>query len=327
MAGVLRSLGAAVPHDHEVTFYDVDADLVGALARHVEEGLSASEAVVVVATAGHRAAVEAALVDEGVDLWHARAAGHYQELDAAATLSTFMVQGVPEPDRFAATIGGAIDAAGRDGSAVRAFGEMVAVLWEQGNVTGAIAVESLWNDLALSRRFSLLCAYPTTALGTSRLTDVHLVCEAHSDLRPPLSYGTSAPFSAALAADEQQNTEVFVPVTKAVPAVRRFVTSTLHAWGEDRLVHAAGLVATELAVNAVVHARSPFRAFVHRAPGVVLVAVKDVCEGTVQPALGALDDVDGRGVAIVEALAQRWGCDALPDGKIVWAEFASEKAG
>lgn len=326
MADVLRSLGAALPHDHEVNFYDVDADLVSGVARYLKDGLREGESVVVVATAGHCAAVEELLVDQGVDIRHARAAGHYRELDAAATLAAFMVHGAPDPDRFAATIGGTIDAAGRDGSAVRAFGEMVALLWEQGNVTGAIAVESLWNDLAQSRRFSLLCAYPTTALGTSRLTDVHLVCGAHSELRPPLSYGTLTPFAGNLAADEKQNTEVFVPVVTAVPAVRRFVTSTLHAWGEDRLVHDAALVATEMAVNAVVHARSPFRAFVHRAPGVVLIAVKDACEGTVQPALGALDDVDGRGVAIVEALAQRWGCDALPDGKIVWAEFASGKA-
>jgi hypothetical protein len=46
------------------------------------------------------------------------------------------------------------------GSAVRAFGEEVALLWSQGNVPGAIALESLWNDVVDHQRFSLLCAYP-----------------------------------------------------------------------------------------------------------------------------------------------------------------------
>ena len=84
--------------------------------------------------------------------------------------------------------GGVLDEPRQAGSEVRAFGEMVALLWHQGNVAGAIALESLWNDLAQQQRFSLLCAYPTTGLTAAELGDVNEVCRLHSVVHPPSSY-------------------------------------------------------------------------------------------------------------------------------------------
>lgn len=49
--------------------------------------------------------------------------------------------------------------------AVRAYGEMVALLWDEGNATGALRLEELWDELQRETEFSLLCAYPEDALG------------------------------------------------------------------------------------------------------------------------------------------------------------------
>ena len=49
---------------------------------------------------------------------------------------------------------------------------MVALLWHQGNVAAAIELETLWNDLAEDRRFSLLCAYPAQVVGEASLDDL-----------------------------------------------------------------------------------------------------------------------------------------------------------
>jgi hypothetical protein len=65
------------------------------------------------------------------------------------------------PDRFADVVGAAIDeaAAAHPGKTVRAFGEMVDVLWHRGQEQAALVLEELWNDLGGTKPFSLLCGY------------------------------------------------------------------------------------------------------------------------------------------------------------------------
>ena len=68
---------------------------------------------------------------------------------------------------------------------MRIYGEMVAVLWDQGNVAAAIELERLWNDLAIRHPFSLLCAYPTSAFHTDAGAEQFLqVCAQHSAVIP-----------------------------------------------------------------------------------------------------------------------------------------------
>jgi anti-sigma regulatory factor (Ser/Thr protein kinase) len=301
-----------------VNFYDHDGEAVAAVASYVVDGLSRGERVVVVATGPHRAAVDHALLKHRINPVRARTTGQYSTLDAAKTLDTFMVDGSPDTDKFMANVGGVIDVARADGSTVRVFGEMVALLWDTGNVSGALQLESLWNDLAQDQRFSLLCAYPTTVLGGTPLGDLSRVCALHSAVSPPSSYASSWP---ALGAAWGERSEVFVPVPEAIGAVRRFVTSVLELWGENHLVSDAAIVISEMATNAVMHADSPFRTVIARSAGVVRLAIEDVGPGLVERHSATREDMGGRGVAIVEALSRRWGCDASPEGKIVWAEL------
>jgi signal transduction histidine kinase len=83
-------------------------------------------------------------------------------LDARETLSTFLAGSLPDRDLFQTSIGGLLSAAvcGRADTSVRVYGEMVDLLWRDGNPEAAIRLEELWTDLASTHGFSLLCAYP-----------------------------------------------------------------------------------------------------------------------------------------------------------------------
>jgi anti-sigma regulatory factor (Ser/Thr protein kinase) len=313
------------PHNHAVSFYDHDTDIVAEVARFAAAGLARGDRVVIVATAAHRDALDEVLLQHGADAVRARIAGRYLTLDAGETLAKFMVDGMPDAGKFHTAVAVVIDAAASDGCAVRVFGEMVALLWAQGNVPATIEVESLWNGLATTRHFSLLCAYPTSALTIGSLSDTNRVCELHSELLPPRSYSKTVTRGAGESDGSFQGSDVFVPVPAAVPAARRFVERVLRSWGEDDLLIDASLVTSELATNAVEHAGSPFRVRLHRVSQVVRISLEDVGPSRPQLRAAAPEDFGGRGMAIVRELAQLWGCDALPDGKIVWAELASRR--
>ncbi len=249
-----------------------------------------------------------------------RESGRLVVFDARETLDSILVDGVLDADRFGTTVVRMIHDARSDGRRVRAFGEMVALLWEVGDVTGALDLEERWTRLQDETPFELLCAYPTSALGDARLSDVNDICAAHSGVLPPASYAAGSPAADATIAEYSQ---VFLPVPEAVAAVRRFVTEALRRWGERTLGMDASLVASELATNAVLHASSPFRVSIDRSVGVVCISVQDVTPDPASPQDSTSHDASGRGMMIVDALARRWGCDALPTGKVVWAELAT----
>ena len=316
--------GAAhvAPHDHTVTFYDADADAVSEIGRFVAEGLASGSRTIVIATPAHRAALDEVLLQHPVDVDQARATGDYLALDAAETLAQFMVDGAPDPGRFRATVGSLVARAGENGRAVRAFGEMVALLWADGNVTGALALESLWNDLATDYEFELLCAYPATVLtDDTGLEDVREVCWLHSGLQPPRSYSSRSDIPASSPGDSASR--MFVPSPLAVGAVRTFVASTVLQHGHQHQLTDALVVASELATNAVRHTSSPFRLTIDLDESAIRIAVEDADRRS-WPQLREVpaDDFGGRGIAIVAHIADRWGCDPTDAGKCVWAELA-----
>lgn len=176
-------------HQHVVEFYNSEEFLVGTVAGFVGPGLNEGDAAVVVATASHRGVFEAALRRSGVDVAAAAAGDRYLSFDAAELLETFMVGGVPDPGRFAEMAGAVIERASAGGRRVRIYGEMVALLWDAGDVTSAIALEGLWNDLAGERDFMLLCAYPMASFEHSTSgTHFRRICDQHSTVIPNEDY-------------------------------------------------------------------------------------------------------------------------------------------
>src|SRR5438270_967768 len=144
---------------HFVEFYDNETDLVDGVARFLGDGLTDGEVAIVVATPDHRAAIDTAMGASGIDLLTSHAEGRYLAVDADDLMLTFIRDGRPEAGQFHTAVGGLIARVRRQGRPVRVFGEMVALLWAEGQVTGAIELEELWNELGAKNDFLLLCVY------------------------------------------------------------------------------------------------------------------------------------------------------------------------
>lgn len=176
-------------HGHLVQFSEDDASLIDAVCAFLSAGLRAGDACIVVATESHRKHLERHLWEDGVDTAFAQITGSYISLDASATLTQFMIDGQPEPVRFRQTIGALIEQAAQGSRRVRIFGEMVALLWADGNRTAAIQLEDLWNELGKVHTFLLLCAYPMRDFGRSAYeAQFSQICQQHSQVTFPESY-------------------------------------------------------------------------------------------------------------------------------------------
>ncbi len=176
-------------HEHVVEFYETERFLADTVTDFVGPGLHDGGAAVVVATAAHRYAFEQSLRHAGVDLEQAVAADRYLAFDAAELLERLTVDGVPDPERFREIIGAVLQRAGAGSRRIRVYGEMVALLWADGDAEAAIALENLWNDLAETHEFELLCAYPMSAFedGASAAAFAR-VCGTHSAVIPSEGY-------------------------------------------------------------------------------------------------------------------------------------------
>jgi signal transduction histidine kinase len=175
--------------DHFVQFYEADAFLLNSLCEYTAAALKAGEAAIVVATGEHREGLEARLRNKGLEVTTAVECGQLVLRDAAETLSGFMVNGSPDPALFAEIIGDIIACAGEGRPRVRIYGEMVALLWAEGNYDGAIRLEELWNDLQNKHSFALFCAYPMDGFaGEGPGRGLPHVCTTHSRVIPAESY-------------------------------------------------------------------------------------------------------------------------------------------
>jgi len=166
--------------EHFVQFYEDDHFLVQSVAGFIGEGLKKGENAIVIATARHREAIATCLESIGKEF-----ARRCLALDAAKTLRQFMRNGAPDEELFFQTIGAAFDHAAPDGQTVRAFGEMVALLWADGKGEAALQLEELWNKLGRQRAFSLFCGYPLSAFSANTDAAAFMrICGAHARVLP-----------------------------------------------------------------------------------------------------------------------------------------------
>ena len=174
--------------EHFVQFYEEDAFLVRSLAGFIEAGLTQGENILIVVTRPHRVALEHQLRQDGFDPALLNA-DRYVVLDAAETLEEFMVDGSPDERLFEQEIRSLMQRFTRSGRSVRAFGEMVALLWERGNTAAAIRLEELWNDLRKEFEFRLFCAYPMKVCrGEKNEAPFLHICQTHTRVIPAESY-------------------------------------------------------------------------------------------------------------------------------------------
>jgi CheY-like chemotaxis protein len=177
--------GEKVPHRHEVLFYSDDIILLDSVTRFIAAPLQAGNAAIVLATKSHRDSLRQRLKAEGVNTDGTLEQGTYISLDAVDTLSTIMVNGLPDPVLFFRGIGGLIEAAAKAAKSkqpqVVVFGEAVALLHAEGKADAAIRFEQLGNDLAKTHDVDILCAYPLRSFHGEE--DEHVfqtICAEHS---------------------------------------------------------------------------------------------------------------------------------------------------
>ena len=172
-------------HYHGVQFYNDEASLTTTVSRFLAEGLKAGQPALLIATPSHSQAIVHGLEELGLDPMACRQAGELLLLDAKTVLSSFMVDDLPESTLFKRNLADVIErlCAGRKPCPIRAYGEMVDLLWQQGNAEGAIKVEILWNQLATAYDFALLCAY---AFGhfykQTRDPRYEQICDLHTEV-------------------------------------------------------------------------------------------------------------------------------------------------
>lgn len=183
--------GEIAPCEHLVQFYDSDGVFLDLLEGFVSGGLRGGESVIVIATPEHRHALDRRLADRGLDLEVARAQDQYIALDAEETMSKFLVRGWPDEYLFTQLVTWLLARAKGNGRRVRAFGEMVALMWGRGQQGAVVRLEHLWHKLCAEKGFPLLCAYPKSGFAENSAMSLKEICAAHSRFVAPTPELTS----------------------------------------------------------------------------------------------------------------------------------------
>jgi hypothetical protein len=144
----------ATAERHGVHFYSTDEGVVAAVADTFEAAIAGGESLLLVATAEHRTGIETELHRRGARLDQVP----YHHFDAAETLDSLLLNGVPDRQMFQAVVGALVMKLVCEGP-LSIYGEMVNLLWQRGEVMAAMRLEGLWNELGAGTDFSLLCGY------------------------------------------------------------------------------------------------------------------------------------------------------------------------
>jgi DNA-binding NarL/FixJ family response regulator len=183
--GFTDTSGEKALQHHEVQFYSDDAVFLDTFARFIAAALKAGDAAIVVATESHREALALRLKTQGLDVDVAIQQGTYIQLDVAKTLSTFMVNDMPDSARFFEVASGLIEAAAkatkREHPRVVACGECSPLLWAEGKPDAAIRLERLWDQIGTNFAVDILCGYALSSFHGKK--DEHVfqsICAEHS---------------------------------------------------------------------------------------------------------------------------------------------------
>lgn len=176
-------------HEHTAQFYARERFLIEAATRFLKLAIQQGQSAIVLATPDRRRQLGDRLREAGLDLDHASQLGRYIELDAEEFLSTILVNGRPDRERFADMMGPLVLRANQVSGCTAIFGDAVSVLCSKGQTEEAIELEHLWNDLAKRFEFALLCGYSAChSLFPNHKDAVARICAVHSDVLPEESF-------------------------------------------------------------------------------------------------------------------------------------------
>jgi len=152
---------------HEMLIYSEEKVLLENFTRFTAAALKAERPAIVVATKSQLDTLLRSLNAEGVDATAANESGTLIPLDVRKTLSTFMVNDLPDPVRFVKAATDLIRAAAKGATGgpmrVSACGVCAPVLWAEGKIDAAVWLERLWNNLGKEHELDILCAYASSS--------------------------------------------------------------------------------------------------------------------------------------------------------------------
>jgi signal transduction histidine kinase len=190
-----KSVVAGFPtsHSHTVHFYEHQSAFLDNLSDFAGKTLHAGHALVLVLTQEHRQGLVDRLAQTGLDIQLFANEDRFITLNAEETLAQFMVEGWPDKSLLCEAAESVLlrakAAAQRSSGAVAVFGEMVALLSEQGNHDAAIYLEKLWDDLRRHHSLILRCAYPLACFAAESDHDIfRRICAVHDHVIPSESY-------------------------------------------------------------------------------------------------------------------------------------------
>lgn len=171
-------------HEHVCQFFDTDESRGEAVAAYVAEGIGRGDRVLVVARPLYWAAITDHLqATHGVSAEGETARGFLVVKDAMDTLRRLTRNGTPDAAAFFETVGTPVRGLAELGP-LRAYGEMVDILAQRGDVEDAVALEGLWNKLARATPITLMCGYSAAHfVAPSTHRAMRDICAAHTDLR------------------------------------------------------------------------------------------------------------------------------------------------
>jgi CheY-like chemotaxis protein len=175
---------------HDVQLYTDDAALCASVLPFLEQALHAGHALLVVASASHVKALDAAFAREGIDAAALIAKGSYTIVDSADALSATLGDGMPDPAKFANAFGPVVDRALRASTSspphVTMFGEVAPILWRRGEFDAALALERVADAFFATKPITVLCAYPIDAAPGADNRGLSAVFAEHSAIVPSL---------------------------------------------------------------------------------------------------------------------------------------------
>ena len=170
--------------EHMVQFFDSDESRVECVAGFVAEGYRAGEPTIVVLRPVNRAMVFEQLEAQGIPVQRAIDDGMIVVLNAVDTLRQISRNGSPDATAFETVVARPLAALALRGGRVRAYGEMVDLLAQRGELADAIRLEALWNDLGERTPLVLLCGYSAAHfVATATHRALREICAAHSGVR------------------------------------------------------------------------------------------------------------------------------------------------
>jgi hypothetical protein len=165
---------------HFVQLFDESASLSDAVADFVAEGLTGADRVLLAMTYDHWLETKATLVGRGVNVEAAVYSGRLVVRDASATMRHFVRKGRPQQALFDNSVGMLVSTLASYGP-LRIYGEMVDVLAAEGDLSAALELEQVWNDLGERQPFTLFCGYSAVNFGNPMTAPVlRSICRAHS---------------------------------------------------------------------------------------------------------------------------------------------------